>query len=296
MAHQSINDDVLKYSFALSHYITSITMLMIGLVARERGFKRKYGDLVLEATRCLNVYCRKIWVSGKMMRCVSRLSQLVQRTLADKRSDNQNEQSHTSTGRDSGVEKGESQVQQFTPVSDVQDQYQIPRTSGTSTFHRSSLSLNGDGNAPQDEGSDDFFSYNNNNNNNSNLAAATPGRQAAKASESDVASTAWMVGPSMNNQMELPSWVMSDFNFETTVENGERFGYNKPPCAPGFPTFSDEILGTFGVGNLDADRDFDGSKLGALGLSGMVGLGVGGDPGMANFCDVLQAWDGDMLE
>ncbi|KAI8652908.1 Zn(2)-C6 fungal-type domain-containing protein [Fusarium keratoplasticum] len=58
-AHQNIKDDLIKYSFALSHYVTSCAMIMIALVSRELGSKKRYGSLVLAATQSLILYSHK---------------------------------------------------------------------------------------------------------------------------------------------------------------------------------------------------------------------------------------------
>lgn len=82
-AHESIREGALKYCFPFSHYVTSATMVMTGLVVGESGLRRRYRDQTLTAARSLKTYCHTVWVSGKMMRWVSKLNLLAQRTLAD---------------------------------------------------------------------------------------------------------------------------------------------------------------------------------------------------------------------
>ena len=81
--NNSLSDTNLKYSFPISHYLTSATMVMATLVSKEPSLKTKYAHSIRTAMQCLDVYCNKTWVSGKMKQWVSRLGVLVKRTLAD---------------------------------------------------------------------------------------------------------------------------------------------------------------------------------------------------------------------
>ncbi|RSL42795.1 hypothetical protein CEP54_015357 [Fusarium duplospermum] len=255
-AHQNIKDDLIKYSFALSHYVTSCAMIMIALVSREVGSKKRYGSLVLAATQSLNLYNHKVWVSGKMTRCVSRLSRLVQQTLAG----NMNE----SHGR--------------SPTKN-QEPYRIPSRSGTSIIQSSDLdgSINAGG-AQREQGSD-AFSYNGD-------ASITPvERSRANFRKNDQPSASWMSGPSSDNRN---SWVMSDFNFETF---GERFG----PNGMGFSTFpGNERLDTTRDVNSIGDRDYGEAKLGVLGLNGAFNLDMDMDPALMDLYDT-STMDLDIL-
>lgn len=82
-AHESVRDTDIKYSFPCVHLLINALMVMIGLLTREPGLRRRYGPLMLSATRSLNLFCYKIWVSGKMMRTVSKLNSLVQAVTQD---------------------------------------------------------------------------------------------------------------------------------------------------------------------------------------------------------------------
>ncbi|RSL90019.1 hypothetical protein CEP51_000934 [Fusarium floridanum] len=268
-AHQNIKDDLIKYSFALSHYVTSCAMIMIALVSREVGSKKRYGSLVLAATQSLNLYSHKVWVSGKMTRCVSRLSRLAQQTLAGNMNDGHG-RSPTSVRRDSRAGKP---LQQLTPQAEDQEPYRIPSRSGTSIIH--SNDLDGSVDAARREQESDAFSFNGD-------ASITSSRANFRKNEQPSAS--WMAGPSSDSRN---SWVMSDFNFETF---GERFGSNNM----GFPTFpGNERLDTTRDVN-SVDRDYGEAKLGVLGLNGAFNLDMDMDPALMDLYDT-STMDLDIL-
>lgn len=106
-AHDRIRDHGLKYCFPFSHYLTSTAMVMIGLMTRVPALKRRHRAAVVAATRSLNTYCHLIWVSGKMMRWVCKLTSLVQRTMGEDGEPEERE----------GYREG-TQQQQLTPLSD----------------------------------------------------------------------------------------------------------------------------------------------------------------------------------
>ncbi|RNJ60324.1 hypothetical protein D7B24_008706 [Verticillium nonalfalfae] len=114
--HESIQDDTLKYCFPFSHYLTSSTMIMMGLFTREPSLKRRHRATVLAATRSLNTYCHRIWVSGKMMRWVQKLTSLVQRTFKEGGTDRESSQRRDSVSLNQEV-RGDD-MQQLTPHSD----------------------------------------------------------------------------------------------------------------------------------------------------------------------------------
>ncbi|RMJ17485.1 hypothetical protein CDV36_002781 [Fusarium kuroshium] len=275
-AHQNIKDDLIKYSFALSHYVTSCAMIMIALVSREVGSKKRYGSLVLAATQSLNLYSHKVWVSGKMTRCVSRLSRLVQQTLAGDMNDGHG-RSPTSVRRDSRAGKP---LQQLTPQAEDQEPYRIPSRSGTSIIHSNDLdgSVDATGGARREQGSD-AFSYS------GDTSATSIDRSRTNFRKSEQPSTSWMAGPSSDSRN---NWVMSDFNFETF---GERFGSNNM----GFPTFpGNERLDPTRDVNSVGDRDYGEAKLGVLGLNGAFNLDMDMDPALMDLYDT-STMDPDIL-
>lgn len=65
-----------KYSFTFAHYVISASMILLSIVVKDPKFKDNYRDSIITAARILSVYCRKTWVSGKMIRTVSELNRL----------------------------------------------------------------------------------------------------------------------------------------------------------------------------------------------------------------------------
>ncbi|KAJ5101148.1 hypothetical protein N7456_007200 [Penicillium angulare] len=84
-----------KYTFPFLHYLTSATIIALGLIIKQPSFKRVYGNLTLRAARSLWDHCRKTWVSGKMAQTVWKLNQMADATIksAKDRSQNSNESS-----------------------------------------------------------------------------------------------------------------------------------------------------------------------------------------------------------
>ncbi|KAI8930866.1 hypothetical protein NX059_011883 [Plenodomus lindquistii] len=190
--HQCIKDDVIKYSFALSHYVTSCTIIMVGLLSNEPGSRRRYGALILAAVQSLDGYCRNIWVSGKMMRCVSRLGQLVQQALAMRPHETRDQQSPSSMS-----------LQLTSQADDHGRRPSHARSEPSVIFPNglTELSTNRLRGSQVEQGSDDYpFS-----------GETIHERQAA---------TSWMSEPTSDRQH---SWLTSNFTFESF---GERVGLN----------------------------------------------------------------------
>ncbi|KAM0189101.1 hypothetical protein ACHAPI_010246 [Fusarium lateritium] len=260
--HQNIKDDGLKYSFALSHYVTSSALVMIGLVSREPGSKRRYGGLILTATQCLNEYCQKIWVSGKMMRCVSRLTRLVERVLALNTPGSQGRQSPSNVRLRSGPDRS---TQHLTPPQ-TDDQDFIQCRTGTSNMYNNQLKdlgIDADEGVQRGQGTD-YYPF-------SNDPLSTMGER--PAGSLDKLSTSWMSDPSIGRRN---SWIMSDFNFETL---GERFGPNDAELS----TFveNDSLDFTRGMA-FTAERGPSEARLGALGVNGVFDLDMDLVPTMMN--------------
>ncbi|KAJ5263215.1 hypothetical protein N7478_010820 [Penicillium angulare] len=70
-----------KYTFPFLHYLTSATIIALGLIIKQPSFKRVYGNLTLRAARSLWDHCRKTWVSGKMAQTVWKLNQMADATM-----------------------------------------------------------------------------------------------------------------------------------------------------------------------------------------------------------------------
>ncbi|KAK7420785.1 hypothetical protein QQX98_002589 [Neonectria punicea] len=270
--HQSIKDDGLKYSFALSHYVTSCTMVMLGQVSREPSLERRYGDLIQAATRSLRLYCHRNWVSGKMTRLVSRLSQLVQRTLANNASDNRSRHSPAGLRQDWGLET------QLTPQAEDRDSCQIQHNTRTSILETSDgndLSIDVNSGARRDQWSDSF-AYGN----------ATEALS-ANAQRNELLGNSWMTGPSTGVQND---WVISDLSFEAIVGGGDESN------APELSRISEnERPGTELAGNSISNQSFDESKLSALGLNGVVDLDMDVDLSIMNLWDTSPMLNLDTL-
>ncbi|KAF4955350.1 hypothetical protein FSARC_11884 [Fusarium sarcochroum] len=246
--HQNIKDDGLKYSFALSHYVTSCAIVMIGLVAREPGSKRRYGGLILAATQCLNGYCQKIWVSGKMMRCVSKLSRLVERVLALGSQGSQDRQSPSNIRRDSISER----LTQHPTPPQTEDQEFMQYRAGTCNAYNNQLNdlrIDSGGSVRRDQGAD-YYSFN-----------AEPFERPAGSLNKPPSS--WTADPNIDRRN---SWILSDFNFETS---GECFG----PTDAELSSFVESDSLDFTRGMAPTARQGPGeARLGALGVNGVFDL------------------------
>lgn len=63
------------------HYLTNATMIMFGIVNKNSVLKPIYHQCIVSAVRTLMIFCRKTWVSGKMIRTISTLNQMIRSTL-----------------------------------------------------------------------------------------------------------------------------------------------------------------------------------------------------------------------
>jgi hypothetical protein len=262
-AHQKLNDNGIKYSFALSHYVTSCTMIMLGLVSREPGFKRRYGDLLLSAARCLNMYCHEVWVSGKMMRLVSKLTRLVQRTLSSKKTDG-----HASERQDSG---GGNMHQQLTPHSEDQEGCHPPQVLDSSMpplsmtddrriEHTREWNLDGHSAKPRI------------------LAANVAERRYTTEEDQHRFSTSWMGRSSLDERTDR---AISDPDLRAILDGSERYGVDFRSSG----LLADQSLGGLELSNASVDGDFGQFKLGALGLSNVTDLEVTNDPSLMDLFD-----------
>lgn len=174
-------------------------MVMTSLVANEQALKKRHREAILAATRSLRLYCHTIWVSGKMMRWVSRLTLLARRVLqvgSGQRSGRPRKMSDAPHDRDDAVE--ETQPQQLTPQSGTnefsQDSFPSSGTINNSGPSYGMTSHTGTASKPQGGREDQGMPH------------------------------MWLLdGTSAETGLpELPEWVMTDFNFETI--SGDVFG------------------------------------------------------------------------
>ena len=71
-----------KYTFPFLHYLSSATIIALGLIIKQPSFKNTYATLTLEAVRSLKGHCAKTWVSGKMAQTVWKLNQMADAALS----------------------------------------------------------------------------------------------------------------------------------------------------------------------------------------------------------------------
>ncbi|OJI80327.1 hypothetical protein ASPTUDRAFT_936956 [Aspergillus tubingensis CBS 134.48] len=71
------------FTFPFIHYLIGATTTSLGLILKENTFKAAYGGATVHAVRLLESYCTKTWVSGKLIRVVSRLRHMASRLLKD---------------------------------------------------------------------------------------------------------------------------------------------------------------------------------------------------------------------
>ncbi|KAJ5122931.1 hypothetical protein N7448_009028 [Penicillium atrosanguineum] len=71
-----------KYTFPFLHYLSSATIIALGLIIKQPSFKSTYATLTLEAARSLREHCAKTWVSGKMAQTVWKLNQMAVAALS----------------------------------------------------------------------------------------------------------------------------------------------------------------------------------------------------------------------
>ncbi|KAF4547703.1 Fungal specific transcription factor domain-containing protein 4 [Elsinoe fawcettii] len=72
--YEQILDPDTPFTFPFGHYLTSAVMILVDLTSQDADLKSRYQKAVLSGVRNLEVYCRRTWVSGKMMRSISKLS------------------------------------------------------------------------------------------------------------------------------------------------------------------------------------------------------------------------------
>ncbi|KAK7413669.1 hypothetical protein QQX98_007451 [Neonectria punicea] len=79
-----------KYAFPFMSFMMSAAMILFSIVIKNPGFKESYRRPIISAVQNMLIYCRKTWVSGKTIRTVSKLNRMVRCTLGqptEKKSD-----------------------------------------------------------------------------------------------------------------------------------------------------------------------------------------------------------------
>lgn len=250
--NNSLSDDSLKYSFPISHYLTSATMVMATLVSKEAALKKKYANSILAATRSLHIYCHKTWVSGKMMQWVSRLGILVKRTLAE------NSPPDERTTHDQNAAYAQQQGFGFGDQSGSQPFFADLNT------HAATPTSKG---RPAAKNSDTAI-----------LASGEPGgRIGGSSATSPSAVASWSAGSSAEAFREMSNWLtMPNFNFGPAMAGSMDLDPGADPT--GLMTMSEERLGHVRPENLGFGRD-PHSLFGPLGRTGFFGIDIDVDVG-----------------
>lgn len=263
-SHAAIREENLKYCFPFSHYLTSATMVMMGLMTTEPTLKKRHGSLVLNATRSLNLYCHRIWVSGKMIRWVSRLNLLVQRLLNSDLPEDRSRRAPDMSGH-TGSEQTSENVQLMTQT-DTQDlpQPACPQ-SGDCMDEQPGQEVNGvlvlDHHGQMiltpEEHREPVSPYHHAND---------------RRDKSSASLLATGIVPA--RQQSLPEWVLSDFDFETFI-NGD--GTTLAANVPGELSHQPRTAVSGSLQDMNSrdpviEEDMNSSVFGALGPAGMFNL------------------------
>ncbi|PLB51189.1 hypothetical protein P170DRAFT_406892 [Aspergillus steynii IBT 23096] len=70
-----------KSAFPFLHYLVGATMVSLGLVCKQPDSKQTLGALTLQAAHSLERYCQNTWVSGRMVRTIWKLNQMVKTVI-----------------------------------------------------------------------------------------------------------------------------------------------------------------------------------------------------------------------
>lgn len=215
-AHKDLKDKSMKHCFPYCHYLTSCTMVMVSLVANKPVLIRRHREAILAAMQSLRLYCHTIWVSGKMMRWVSKLTMLTRRILQAE------PDLPAAAALGGGVEEDATQPQQPTPQSgihepsyedDVARRGSTPSQTKSSHYgpnrHAAPAAAEAEKQQPQ--------------------AGGGGGVRTSEAHHPEQLSHMWMMGDGGTGNSggeggieDLPEWAMMDFNFETI--SGDVFG------------------------------------------------------------------------
>ncbi|RAH84959.1 hypothetical protein BO86DRAFT_355679 [Aspergillus japonicus CBS 114.51] len=69
-------------TYPFFHYLLSAAIISIGLIIKQPSYKDAFGDITVKAIQVLEAYPRRTWVSGKLIRNVSKLGHIVRRVMA----------------------------------------------------------------------------------------------------------------------------------------------------------------------------------------------------------------------
>lgn len=251
-----LSDDGLKYSFPISHYLTSATMVMATLVAKEPALKTKYAATILAATQALHGYCNRTWVSRKMVQWVARLGIFVKRTLAD-----------TAEGPAARPHSGRRPAYAQQRQQQQQGSYLTAGPSGSPTLlsdaTTQSASRPSSPSRPTNEQGE-------------SAAAMAP-----SGSRQPDSAAPWLAGASSEPIMEMmPDWpALPNVDFGPVMAAGSTdLDPNSDPT--GLMSLSANLLGPKRSDGLELGCDpYPYSVFGPLGLTGFFGIDMNGDAG-----------------
>ncbi|KAH7389975.1 fungal-specific transcription factor domain-containing protein, partial [Pyrenochaeta sp. MPI-SDFR-AT-0127] len=79
--HLQIPDKHPKFLYPFIHYLANAATISLVILIKEPLFRPTYGAATILAVRTLRSYCTKTWVSGKLIRSVMRLNQMIAMVL-----------------------------------------------------------------------------------------------------------------------------------------------------------------------------------------------------------------------
>lgn len=241
-------------------------MVMMGLMATEPILKNRHGSLVLDAARSLNLYCHRIWVSGKMMRWVSKLNLLVQRLISSRLPDDRSRCAPDMAGPGRGLDK--MRLGSQSEAQDLPSQPDYPQGEDCVEDRpdhgvNGTLPTDGQGHMILTPEEDEH-----------QRAPLSPYHTAGGRLDKSV-SGLWALGGGPETQPSLPEWALSDFRFETLIHGD---GATLVPSVAGEPSHHPGAAANGGLEDMDCrnqigmEQDVDNSLFGTFGPAGLFDL------------------------
>ncbi|KAL3474865.1 fungal-specific transcription factor domain-containing protein [Aspergillus californicus] len=144
--NQAVEDTGASFAFTFPflHYLISAAIISLGLILKEPVLKTTYGPTPLRAVELLEAFCRKTWVSGKLIRIVSRLREIARKVLGDPGHDSIkiHERSHRGSRMSlSHAAKGnpQAEVPMYRPPHSTTSTTTAPPTTNTTEFSPGNL-------------------------------------------------------------------------------------------------------------------------------------------------------------
>lgn len=218
-----------RYTFPLIHYLTTATMIMVSIVLKNPALKKICRKPIVLGVNALIADCPKTWVSGKIMRTISRLTKMVQSGLLNDTNDMTLHQTHSENSEQIATRRPLNMINQVTSSSmSLPSPHSISTMAvvGAATYPGTDQPL-----AHQSSPSQSSFQR---------LAAGNSpstgtGSRYVPTTRSLTPNAAASVvhgGPEDDNELfstnalafiDLPEWVFSDFEFE----GGTNLSYNE---------------------------------------------------------------------